>query len=245
MKGRARITLCFAYYDNAKMLLRHLAEWQKYRPLDKAQLEICIVDDASPNVPARSVLTDVPVLGRLGMHLQLYRVLEDKPWNQDAARNIAMFHARTEWCLLMDMDHVLPADQAAAMLDLILARGIVYMPNQILADGEDLNRPHPNGYLFNRADFWKMGGYDEDFAGWYGSDGNFRKCARGIGLHEVFTRAFHTVVYRREDIEDANTKLGRKGSEYDVKRNVELMQKVHGGPYRATNVLRSKYETVI
>jgi hypothetical protein len=120
------------------------------------------------------------------------------------------------------------------------------MPNQLLANGESLNRPHPNSYLMRRADFWHMGGYDEDFRGWYGTDGNFRRCAQAAGLTETHTQAFNTVVYRASDINDANTKdWGRKGSQYHVANNPELMKIRNGPPYRASKPIRFPYERQI
>jgi hypothetical protein len=35
--------------------------------------------------------------------------------------------------------------------------------------------PHPNSWLLTRAMFWKVGGYDEELSGKYGTDGDIRR----------------------------------------------------------------------
>jgi hypothetical protein len=239
-------SLVFAYYDNAGMLRRHLQEWRRYLPSVQRQLTAIIVDDGTPGVHAADVVK--AERGDLAMPVEVYRIDVDKPWNQDGARNLGMLRCPTPWALLMDMDHLLPHHQAETMLRYAerSASGVYYMPNQFLVDGTDLQRPHPNGYLINKSDFWFMGGYDEDFAGWYGSDGNFRKCARGAGLAEVVTNEFHTVVYRRTDIADASTrKYGRKDSPYAATNNPVLAAKRSGPAYRAQNPLRFNWSRVL
>jgi hypothetical protein len=238
------ITLVFAYYNNPKMLLRHLQEWQSYDKELRDQLRVIIVDDAS--APENTAYNAIEQFGSRPIDMRVYQVLKDIPWNQDGARNLAMRNVETEWALMMDMDHLLPPLQAAIMLEFEARQGTYYMPNQYLTNGVSLDRPHPNGYLFNVRDFWMMGGYDEDFAGYYGSDGNFRRCAKGAGLIEKPIFDFHTVVYRSEDIHDANTKgLGRKGSVYHSHKYPHLAKKMQAPPYRAVNPIRFPYKRMI
>lgn len=239
-------TLVMAYYDNRDMLLRHLAEWDLRYPSDlKARMRVILVDDGSPKHSAQAALRDYRVmLG--GIDLSLYRVVPNIPWNQDGARNLAMKQAITEWAFMTDMDHVLPAEQAALMLAVDPEPKTYYMPNQLLTSGDSLGRPHPNSYLMRVSDFWAMGGYDEDFAGYYGSDGNFRRCAQGAGLIEQHTASFSTVVYRTEDCFDANTKdFGRKGSSLHVAFNKKLMRKKGQPPYKAINPVRFEWKRVL
>jgi hypothetical protein len=110
--------------------------------------------------------------------------------------------------------------------------------SQIKTDGTVLGE-HPNTYLMEQHDFWNCGGYDEDFAGWYGSDGNFRKNMKGLGLREIRTSAWHTIVYRKEDIFDACTHdFGRKDSAFYRAHNPALEHKRRSSAYRARNHLR-------
>lgn len=226
----SKISLVYAYYNNPNMLDRHLQEWARYPTRAKAQLEAVIVDDGSQQAPIRG-------LPSVGFPVRAYRITTDTPWNQDGARNLCMHHVRSDWALLADMDHLVPYDQIENVIAFAPKVGSYYMPGQRTVTGEVLGA-HPNTFLFNRNDFWMMGGYDEDFAGFYGSDGNFRKCAKGAGLKETPTLAFHLVVYRDTDIFDANTKLPRKRSQYDASMNPYLNGKRRGPAYRAVRPLR-------
>jgi len=237
-----QVTLVYAFYDNEEMLLRHLAEWHEYSSFVKTLIKIIIVDDASPNVVASEV---VNFFGYTGVDIAVYRVQKDIPWNQDGARNLAMQEAQTEWVYMTDMDHLVPSDQVGRMLGFVeycAVTGHYYMPDQRLTSGESVHRPHPNSFLMRVDDFWAMGGYDEDFAGWYGSDGNFRKCARGAGLVELPIDAFYTTVFRSEDIFDANTKLSRKEGSFYAPLNQKLNAKRKGPPYKAVNPVRFEWK---
>lgn len=244
------VSLVLAYYDNPNMLLRHLEEWESYPQEAKERVSLVLVDDASPQMDAASVFYGWAGSRDLEKHLplktQIFRVVPNIPWNQDGARNLAMRHVVTEWSFMTDMDHVLPRGEVPKLLALDARPRIYYLPNQLLVDGTSLERPHPNSYLMRTLDFWSMGGYDEDFAGYYGSDGNFRRCAQGAGLREEPTRAFSTVVFRAHDIPDANTKdWGRKGSPFHATNNPVLVAKRKGRPYKAINPIRFPWVRVL
>ena len=238
-------SLVMAYYDNADMLLRHFEAWEKYPRELKARMRFIVVDDGSPKRPAWGAYKDFGGLPHT-LKFALFRVVPNIPWNQDGARNLALKHSETEWTFMTDMDHLLSAEQAARMLTIDAQPKTYYMPDQLLTNGDSLGRPHPNTYLMRTADFWGMGGYDEDFAGYYGSDGNFRRCAQGAGLTEQHTQHFSTTVYRTEDCFDANTKdWGRKGSSLHVAFNQRLMRKKALPPYKAINPIRFAWERVL
>jgi glycosyltransferase involved in cell wall biosynthesis len=240
---KMRTSWIIPYYNNRDMLTRTLTEWEAYNYNDRQLIKFIIVDDGS-KYPALDVIRSWIAAGHnLNFDLRLYRILVDIPWNQDGARNLAMKLCETEWAFMTDVDHLLMRTSVAKFLTFQPRPKTYYMPNQLLTDGTSLERPHPNSYLMRVSDFWSMGGYDEDFAGYYGSDGNFRRCARGAGLVETHTRAFDVVVYRSSDIEDAHTiGLGRKGSPYHVANNPSLMAKRSSPPYKAINPIRFPFE---
>lgn len=237
------VTLVIPYYDNAEMLARQIAEWCSYDSKHQDRVRFIVIDDGSERHPALDVLRrSFP--GQLPIDLQLFRIDVNIPWNQDGARNLGMLKCKTVWALMTDMDHVLPSTQVRALLEFDARPGSYYMPDQFVTLGYSLNRPHPNTFLMSRSDFWTVGGYDEDFAGFYGSDGNFRKCARNY-LSEIGTKDFHLVVFRSEDIFDANTKdWGRKDSPFHAVHNEKLRLKRQGPPYRAANPIRFPYTRV-
>jgi glycosyltransferase involved in cell wall biosynthesis len=210
------ITIVMAYYDNPTMLERHLREWEKYPKGFRA----IIVDDGSKDAALPILKDSCPIPA------QLYRVLIDKPWNQNGARNLAMTHA-TGWCLMTDMDHLLTVEEAKKICLEDYNENCAYKPLRRKADGEPYKR-HPNSYLLTKDLYWDAGGYDEEFCGYYGTDATFR---RQLGSRIVETDNFALTLYGREVIPDASTRtLGRKGSKYHVSNNKELVVKrKHGG----------------
>jgi hypothetical protein len=237
------VAIVMAYYDNAKMLLLQLHEWKQYRPTDKMSLSAIIVDDGSPNNPAEPVVREH---GDCGFPIQLFRIKENKPWNQDGARNLAMKHC-TGWTLMTDMDHMLTRGQVSGLRHVVAHEakvGEYYLPRRVDFDGSPMHR-HANSYVFNTEDFWKMGGYDEDFAGCYGSDGNFRKCMRA-GLQELATDKFELKRWPSTVISDANTKdWGRKNTIYHRSQFPKVEAKSRGPAYRAKDHIRFTWEQVL
>jgi len=242
------VSLVMAYYDNPNMLGHHVHKWLGYSDDVRSSLRIIVVDDGSPVSPAVDVIRRYhrQLLVR-GLDVKVYRVVPDIPWNQDGARNLGMRVCDTEWALMTDMDHTLIQSDAAVMCQYIregLVSDAYFLPRQFLVDGTEIP-VHANTFLFRVADFWRVGGYDEDFAGFYGSDGNFRKCARGLGLRELPVN-FGLTVWRREDCDDANTRrYGRKESEFWAARNPTLNAKRVGPPYKAKNPIRFEWRREI
>jgi glycosyltransferase involved in cell wall biosynthesis len=234
------ITLVYAYYENPSMLRFQLENWGSYY---SRGFQIIIVDDGSPNTPAAPILRAYPI----AIPVRCYRIEQNIPWNQDGARNLGMMQCETEWAHLLDMDLVLTPIEAAKALHFQQNEAKpreYYMPARVNAAGQAIP-PHPNSYLFRRADFWHMGGYDEDFAGCYGSDGNFRKCARAEH-REIQTAAWHLVMYGRDEINDASTRdFGRKESKYWRPNFPHLEAKRRASPYKASNHLRFNWREEI
>lgn len=238
------VTFVMPYYDNPVMLARHLKCWDHYPPKALERTRFIIVDDGSPNSQAADVVhkNATPAVLR---RMAVFRIKPDIPWNQDGARNLGMAHVQTEWAFMTDMDRMVHASQIGRMLTLDGQPCRMYMPEQHQTDGTVL-APHPNTFLLRVSDFNAMGGYDEDFAGWYGSDGYFRRCAAAAGLREQRTDAFYTIKFRQADCEDASTRtLGRKGSELHIPNNFALFRKARGVPQKATRPLRFEWDRVI
>lgn len=237
-------TIVMPYYENPKMLRLQLHEWRMFTPSEKVALSAVIVDDGSPNNPAGDVVREH---GNCGFKVRVFRIVPNIPWNQDGARNLAMKHVDTQWALMTDMDHMIKRDQVSRMLNFVSHRtmkGQYYMPHREDWDGRS-NHPHANSYVFNVEDFWTMGGYDEDFAGVYGSDGNFRKCMRA-GLQERVTSDFRLTRWPSDAISDANTKeWGRKDSKYHRSQHPKIEAKAKGPAYKATNHLRFEWHEVL
>ena len=164
--------MVFAYYENPNMLELQWREIASYPAEIRAELEVIVVDDGSPKLPA----VDVPRPSGLPA-LSIFRVNKDIRWNQDAARNIGAHEARAPWLLLTDIDHVVPASSLVAILEGERSEQSFYTLGRIKFYGGEARESHPNSYLMTKQLYWDIGGHDEDYAGVYGKDFLFRKRA--------------------------------------------------------------------
>jgi len=164
-----RISIVFPYYDNPEMLRFQLETMSSYSAEILSRCEIVIVDDGSPSFPAPEVVLASPF-----REARVFRLLEDKPWNQDAARNIGAFEAHGQYLLLTDIDHIVPEQTLSALHEVDDEDG-VYVFSRKAHFSEKVVPSHVNSYFMSRVLYWQIGGYDEDFWGAYGSDRLFRQ----------------------------------------------------------------------
>jgi hypothetical protein len=166
-----RVTVCLAYYENPSMLSLQCETFRAYPDDLKSELSLIVVDDGSPTYPAKHE--------DIGFPFELYRIGVDVRWNQDACRNIAAHHAGKGWLILTDMDHLIPADTMRYVLTVKHDKAYAYRFARVdypamlpkMKDGKP--HPHPNSYLMHSSLYSRVGGYDEFFAGHYGTDGDF------------------------------------------------------------------------
>jgi glycosyltransferase involved in cell wall biosynthesis len=189
-------------------------------------MEMIVVDDGSPDAPQPSFRSP-------GCPLRIYRIGIDIKWNQDAARNIAAHEARARWLLLTDIDHLVPHNTWAALESMKLQKEYVYKFGKRMtleADGPKPKvteyKPHPNSWLMTRGMYWRIGGYDERFAGNYGTDADFRD--RIAAKVSIVPLALDIWRVPRETIPDASTRtLKRKdpaeGNEIRRIKNMRAM----------------------
>ena len=168
-KQTPRISVVFPYYDNPEMLKFQLDVISQYSRHVAERVEVIIVDDASPLFPASEILRDLPI-----RNVRTFRILRDKPWNQDAARNVGAFEAAGDYLLLTDIDHVVP-ESTLLELEKIADEDRVFTLGRKSHFSEKVVPSHVNSYFLSRSLFWSVGGYDEDFWGAYGSDVLFRR----------------------------------------------------------------------
>lgn len=199
-------TLVLPYYRNASMLQAQQRAWAAFDPALKPYLHAIIVDDGSPKFAARA--SDLIETGLASV--RLYRTLVDVRWNWLFCRNLGVAEATTDWVLLTDIDHVLPETTLRALVTETLEPDVVYRFSRVDAPNYTPYKSHPNSWFLTRAMFDAIGGYDERFSGFYGTDAEFRdrvqKTARAIVMRDnVLIR------YPREVIPDASTTTyGRK-----------------------------------
>jgi glycosyltransferase involved in cell wall biosynthesis len=241
------LSIVLPYYLNPSMLSLQFANWASWPEAIKDRVEIVIVDDGSPEGHA------IDVLRPEGLpKLSIYRVLEDRPWHQHAARNLGADVAKGEWLLLTDMDHVLKQDAAEALLKRInlgkLDRKAIYTLARVEADTglptmkDGREKPHPNSFVVTKETFWHIGGYDESFVGVYGTDSLFRSRAYSRAIHQHLDKVPLTR-YWRDLVPDASTTtLPRKEGRWLGARKEILMGKIARGEENVVKVLQFPWE---
>jgi hypothetical protein len=200
------LTLVYAYFNNGNMIGVHQQYWREFACPERCRA--IIVDDCSKEQPLSAYRFDV------GFPVRRFRIKTDIPWNQDGARNLAMTNAKG-WCALLDMDHVLPAEAEEKIHSMVKDPKVVYKFTRVNPEGKKLRKPGANIFLMHSDLFWKVGGYDERFAGYYGSDINF---IRRLRLHAEFVFTdISLVTYSQGYVSGASTnEYGRKGTAYDI-----------------------------
>lgn len=202
MKRRA-ITLIYPYYENPRMLtqqLLHLAGLPKAR---RELLHLIVVDDGSPDAP----LGPEHLMAMRACDLasvRLFRIGVDVRWNWLACRNLGVAMASTVWVLMTDMDHQVPEPTLARIQEGRLSGRRIYRFSRVDAPNLTPYKPHPNSWLMTRDMFDKVGGYDERFSGFYGTDGMFRsRCEEAA--REVVLLDEPLVRFPRDVVSDAST----------------------------------------
>lgn len=186
------VTIVIPYYMNQQFLRTQLAGWDTYQALVRPFVSVIVVDDGSPEPAA--LPTDLP------LPVRLFRIEVDVRWNWLAARNIGMHHAADGWCLLTDMDHVVPPETMRAVVYGRHDPSVIYAFSRREHTG-DTAAPHSASFLMTRKMFWTIGGYDERCSGFYGTDGLWRRrCAKVAPIH-VLT----DVLVRHEFQQDSST----------------------------------------
>ena len=243
------LALVVPYYENPSMLALQYEGWLGWAEKRKERFKVILVDDGSQIAPAAAVARPDGL-----PELEIYRITEDRPWHQHAARNLGAHVAPNGWLLLTDMDHVL-TEESACLLFRAFDKGLdgrkAYMLDRVEADTglPTINehgspKPHPNSFVMTRKLYWKIGGYDEDWCGHYGTDAFFRK--------RVFQKAprghlnIPLVRYWRDLVPDASTNgLPRKEGRDPLAKEKIMAAKAARGEAGVVKVLQFPWERVL
>jgi hypothetical protein len=208
-------TLIMAYYENLDMLKAHYDMVRKFSKEVRKGIRMIVVDDGSPLRPAEP--------GDPGCSLEIYRIGVDIRWNQDAARNIGAHFATTDWLLLTDMDHMVPEATWQYLQTAELEQYTSYKFSRVSAPAMGEYKPHPNSYFMTKTIWDRVGGYDERFAGYYGTDGDFRD---RLNQHSSVTMLKQNIIrVPRDHIHDASTTRYARKTEADAAiRDIKAMR---------------------
>lgn len=254
------LSLVMPYYRNPGMLRRHLLVWRNEWSAElKREVEVVIVDDGSPDDNAFDALNSMWNGDRTGLPaLSLYRVTEDRPWHQHGARNLGAHVAKAKWLLMTDMDHVVPHSTLAEVMEMlpllgkneVLTFGRVDAPNTLTwkadhwpefrrtAREDGSLKPHVNSFVVSHKRYWRLGGYDEDLCGVYGTDKHFR--SRLFGIDAVTRHLDHAPLIRvdRDVIPDASTRdVERKlANRSGIKKAALLRKAIEGRKGKITSL---------
>jgi len=208
------LSLIYAYYENPEMYRRQVEEWSRYSEKVKQQLTIYVTDDCSVNFPLRNI-QEKPK----GIKLNRFEILEKVNWNWLACRNIGAKYSKRKWLLLTDMDHLITVGDMERLIRTIsknnLNEKFVYLFERVDAPFNIPYKPHNDSFMMTKNLYWKIGGYDEELSGNYGTSGRYR--ARAFKVAEGNKRlSIPLVRYPREVIADASTTgMIRKGKGRD------------------------------
>jgi len=236
------ITVIIPYYRNPRMLEEvHIPNWGDYTDDMLAHLKIIYVDDCSPE-PAYPILCKAPQ--RVRNRIEAYRINEDIPWNQHGARNLGAYVAPEGWLLVMDMDRIILKYDMHRMLNRDLDDYHHFKPYGIKM-GKRLqsdDKVPVNQFLCTREDYWKVGGYDEDYCGCYGGDGPFLKALEKYAplrtMEDVRMIRYHTDM---DNTDATTTDLKRdKGHNSEYQRRQKEKQRT--GKTKPVNPLRFSWQ---
>lgn len=190
---------------------------------DKSKVKLILIDDCSRENKLSEISTD--------LNIEKYRILErKKDWNAGGARNLGFHVADDGLILSYDSDHFPDKKLISYLIDVLNPpNGIFFRFKRNIPE-----RPIPyNIYAIQKSDFWKCGGYDEDFE-WYGDDKSF--------IHRV-THMLPTVTV---DVGKFNVVQQKSEGNRDLlpKTRELLNNKINNITPWSTEYLRFKWEPV-
>jgi glycosyltransferase involved in cell wall biosynthesis len=171
------LSYIYTYYESPLMYQRQLQEWSKYPDSIKKEMEIRVVDDCSE----QNMITKPSV----DIDLRVFRITKKIKWNLYAGRNIGADKATGKWFLFSDIDLVVPVSSMEMIWKRLMGgelnENTIYRFTRIDVTTNAEIKPHGFTFLMTRDLFFKIGGYDEEYAGLY-----YNMCALYFGQIERY-----------------------------------------------------------
>ena len=170
-----KVSIVIAILNSHEIVRRQLLYFTKM-PLPEG-VEVVFVDDGS-NPP----LVDLPIVKEIPF-VTMHRIDNPGKWTQPAARNYGAKQAKGEFCILTDIDHIIPLELIEIAMD--PPADVVRFKREVAVLDENGNftqdwdtlrewkfdhnqlriAPHGNSYLIRTGVYLGCGGVDERYVG--------------------------------------------------------------------------------
>ena len=217
---------------STEVINQHLVEYENYSEETRKQFEVIWVDDCSEKP------VDIPELS-FGLNLTIARITNNIYWNICGAKNLGFYLAEGPWVFGTEQDHMFYSEMdLKRVLKFPKQRDCAYFLTRVLPDGQSRGKNHPNSFIIHKEDFWKLGGYDEDFSGNRGhSDTMIKYQMKRMGY------ARPTLPMRIKEYKEFTCKDPRNR---DFRHNASLtsrkMKEAKKGKYKVGPTLRFNWE---
>ena len=229
-----KITINLSFYNQDKILRKHVSEWNSWSKVILENYSFCIVDDCSAN-RADKVLKGLDLSK---IDLSIYRVKQDLKCNIAGVRNLSAKICNTDWILMLDMDTFVSEKFASSILNLThTSKGYCYKFNRRVKKNpfhKKNNQIHPAVCLIRVEDYWNVGGCEEDLVGhygqtdpifWYRAEGKLKvNCKKDLYL---------------DYISEGESKINR-----DTKHNLNLFEQKKVDDAWSTDFIRFDWEKI-
>lgn len=160
-------TVVHPFFNEMERFNLQLSKWVQWSEKVKSTVHIVVVDDCS--TPSLKSMLPMSMVKRLDLNLQIFRIVDDLKWNTPGALNLGITQAPTDWVFIMDSDCLLEPDMIEKLLNFRPNPDYLYtcLRDRITEDSakKAIFRPPTCSLLFNKNQFNKVGGFDEDFTG--------------------------------------------------------------------------------
>lgn len=155
------LTIVIHIYNNQEVLNIQIEHWRQWGSIPN--LELIFIDDGSN--PALD-------LSAIPKWVKKLRIIDDIPWNQPGAKNLAVSLASGSWILFLDADQFLSKDKIQQLMSQLPNFNVcsIYRFKRICSKSHRELSVHQNCQLISKDAFENFGGYDEDFSGNYGHE---------------------------------------------------------------------------
>ncbi len=192
-KSHIRLSYVTHFYFNqqdASAVMDLLRRYEAYRADLLDRIQFVIVDDGSP------VAYEIP---DFDLNITWLKITDAIDWNQGGSRNLGVLYAKSDKVLTVDLDHEFPEATLAYMARMKECGRNMYRIYRTDPDTGQRIKKHPNTFLMSRARFMRLFGYDEEFAGHYGSeDYRFVKLHKYHGTRFVYLNKKYTCFHRQD-----------------------------------------------